>query len=247
MVVRQAREVAVEGRLTDLSNLSVIIPVLNEEKSIQLFLKSIQPLRETGAEVILVDGGSQDQTICHARPWIDKLVTSNSGRAIQMNAGAEEAKGQLFCFLHADTLLPKNVVSIFQQILEQGHIWGRFDVRLSGSRWMYRVISFMINRRSAWTGIATGDQAIFVRRNTFREVSGFPAIPLMEDIAISKKLKKFKAPYCVKSPVITSSRRWEVHGTWKTILLMWWIRWQYSIGVSPDKLRQQYYGAANDG
>jgi len=242
MGVPQVREVVVVGHLTDLADFSFIIPVLNEEKSIIHFLANLQSLRQQGVKIVLVDGGSADRTVAMATHWVDRIIHSRAGRAAQMNAGASVVTSPYLCFLHADTLLPADVTVQLARFRESGKSWGRFDVRLSGNNPVFQVIAIMMNIRSRLTGIATGDQALFMSRHVFAQVNGFPAIPLMEDVAISKQLKRFGRPFCISSPVQTSSRRWEEKGVWKTILLMWKLRWQYFCGVSPQKIYQEYYG-----
>ena len=228
--------------------LSIIIPVLNEAGHIGHTLRLLQPLREQGHELILVDGESHDDTLQIAQPLVDQVQISSPGRARQMNAGAANASGDWLLFLHADTQLPPAVVEVIAAALrDYGGQWGRFDVRLSGDRWMLRVIERMINWRSRLTGIATGDQAMFVKREVFERLGGYGEVPLMEDVDLSKRLKRTSRPVCIRQPVITSSRRWEEQGVWSTILLMWWLRWLFFVGVSPDRLVQRYYKPANGG
>jgi len=222
--------------------LSIIIPVFNEENSITVFLQSLQWLRETGNELIVVDGGSHDDTVACTLGLCDKQLNSEKGRALQMNAGANAASGDVLLFLHADTLLPSNAnESILKSISDSKKCWGRFDVKLSGKLLLFLLIAGLMNLRSRVTGIATGDQAIFVRADTFSQVCGYQNIPLMEDIAISKQLKKISAPICLREKVITSSRRWEEQGSWKTIILMWRLRWAYFFGEDPKVLVAKYY------
>ncbi|NNE37283.1 MAG: glycosyltransferase family 2 protein [Gammaproteobacteria bacterium] len=218
---------------------SIIIPALNEADTIQQTLSSLQYLRQSGHEIILVDGGSKDATNFISRPLVNNIIISETGRAKQMNLGARMATGKILLFLHADTLLPDNVDNIFTGITKDSH-WGRFDIKLSGTQKIYRLIEKMINLRSRLSGIATGDQAIFMTRDLFEKVNGFPEMPLMEDVAISKKLKEIHSPICLKEKVITSSRRWETRGIVNTVLLMWKLRLQYAIGIPPDKLLSQY-------
>lgn len=220
---------------------SIIIPALNEESSINNLLKQLQPYRKQGHEVIVVDGGSNDNTISVSGLLADKVIQSEPGRAVQMNNGAAQANGDVLWFLHADTI-------IFQQTLDEIQFylkdidkqWGRFNVKLSGSHILFRVIEKMINLRSCLSSIATGDQGIFVKRKIFEQLGGYTSLPLMEDIDLSKKLKKISRPVCVKHALITSSRRWEKYGILKTVLLMWRLRFLYWIGVSADKLALQY-------
>lgn len=220
---------------------SIIIPTFNEEKTIKKTLKALQMLRLYGAEVIVADGGSRDNTQSECGNLADCWVDAPQGRAVQMNAGADVARYSVMLFLHADTVLPLCSVKLLKTFIESGCIWGRFDVRLSGDKKMYRVIETMMNCRSRLTGIATGDQAIFVKKTYFERVGRYPNQPLMEDIVLTQKLKKISRPYCIKSPVTTDSRRWKKHGVWKTILLMWSLRFQYMLGVDVEKLHRQYY------
>ncbi|WLQ15002.1 TIGR04283 family arsenosugar biosynthesis glycosyltransferase [Hahella aquimaris] len=221
---------------------SVIIPTLNEAESISAFLRVLQPLREAGWELILSDGGSRDETVSLAEPRVDKIIVSTPGRAAQMNNGAESASGEVLLFLHADTQLPQDAVAQLTAFVASNADWGRFDVRLSGRRFMFRVVETLINLRSRITSVATGDQAIFIRKAAFQRLGGYARIPLMEDVEICKRLRRQSKPYCIRARVITSSRRWEVHGVWKTIFLMWRLRFEYWLGVAPDKLFRRYYG-----
>jgi len=223
-----------------LNRLSIIIPCLNEAGVVDCLLESLQPLRQAGHEVIIVDGGSRDATVQIAEPLVDQLLHSAPGRAGQMNAGAAAANGALLWFLHADTALPVGAEKAVLSGIASGAIWGRFDVRLSGRHPLLRMVAFMMNLRSRWMGIATGDQAIFVRRDAFDEVGGFPDIPLMEDIVLSKRLKRAGKPYCVRLRLITSSRRWETRGIFHTIVLMWWLRLLFALGASPGQLARWY-------
>ena len=219
--------------------ISIIIPVLNEEKAIQALLQQLQVLRQQGHEVIVVDGGSNDDTASIAKSFSDKVIVSESGRAVQMNNGAEKAKYDALWFLHADTLIPDDALERIQQALSKND-WGRFNVKLSGSHLIFRIIEKMMNLRSCLTGVATGDQGIFVTKNVFNQVAGYTNLPLMEDIDLSKKLKQISKPICLKTTLTTSSRRWEQRGILSTILLMWRLRLLYWLGVSADKLSAQY-------
>ncbi len=201
---------------------------------------ALQTLRKAGHEVIVVDGGSNDETYLIASSLADKVLQFESGRAKQMNLGAKFAQHNILLFLHADTFLPANADNLIIQGLTENHKWGRFNVRLSGTAKLLRVVETMMNWRSCLTGIATGDQAIFVQQNLYKKAHGFPDIPLMEDIAFSKQLKRFSSPLCIKEPVVTSSRRWEQNGIIKTIFLMWKLRLAYALGTSPHKLKEYY-------
>ena len=218
---------------------SIIIPVFNEEDSIKELLQQLQVYRQQGHEVIVVDGGSVDNTVSISSSLSDKVITSSSGRALQMNNGAAQAKNDILWFVHADTIIPDNALKNIQQALTKSD-WGRFNVKLSGSHILFRLIEIMMNIRSCLTGVATGDQAIFVKRKTFESVNGYSDLPLMEDIDLSKKLKKLSKPNCLKDVLTTSSRRWEEKGMFSTVLLMWKLRFLYWLGVSADKLVEQY-------
>ena len=220
--------------------LSIIIPVLNEAKNLTRVLQSLQGFRRSGHEVIVVDGGSSDNSLVLAREAADLVIASEPGRALQMNAGAERAAGDVYLFLHADTVLPDDALLLLSALDTSISFWGRFDIRLSSNKTVFRLIEWLMNKRSRLTSIATGDQALFVERQLFEEIKGFPAISLMEDIAISRALKKYSAPVCLSSKVISSSRRWESKGIVITVLLMWKLRLYYFFGMSPDKLHRLY-------
>lgn len=223
-----------------LLKISVIIPVLNEEQNLSKALSRLQSFRQSGHEVIIVDGGSYDNSLAIAHENADLVIVSTAGRALQMNNGAAIATGDVCLFLHADTKLPENTAQLISSLRQRNNLWGRFDIRLSGNNNIFRLIEYLVNLRSRLTSIATGDQAIFVERELFNKVGEFPEIALMEDVALSKLLKKFSRPVCLKQKVITSSRRWENNGVVKTVLLMWKLRLYYFFGVSPEKLSQLY-------
>ena len=227
-----------------MARLSIIMPVLDEGEGIAGALDALAELRALGVEVIVVDGGSQDATVQRARLRADHVLLSPPGRALQMNAGAAKASGDVLLFLHADTRPPPEAEGlVLDGLARSTHHWGRFDVTIAGRHPMLPLIGFMMNLRSRITGIATGDQAIFVKRDAFREAGGFPAIPLMEDIALSKKLKRAGRPLCLRERAITSGRRWETHGVFRTILLMWRLRLAYFFGADPATLARRYgYG-----
>ena len=266
-------------------SLRIVMPVLDEGNTLAQRLHALQPLRQRGAELVLVDGGSTDSTWALARALADQVLLAPRGRAAQMNAGAkwcstlkhDESHGKaaqnegtdsgeasVLLFLHADTQLPQNADQLIAQAVRQGHHqgqheqhkqqqqqrqqqqqqqqhqWGRFDIRLDGRHPLLRVVERLMNLRSRLTGIATGDQAMFVRRDVFERLGGFADLPLMEDIELSKRLKKLGPPACAKMPVTTSARRWEVHGVWRTIVLMWRLRMAYFFGANPDILALRY-------
>lgn len=220
--------------------LSIVIPTLNEAAGIEATLKALQPLRTRGVELLLADGGSTDATLERASHWVDGVATSARGRAVQMNAGAALAKADTMLFLHADTRLPPLAdVQVLQALAGQA-CWGRFDVRIEGRPWMLRVVAALMNLRSRLSGIATGDQAIFVTFAAFVRVGGFPVQPLMEDIELSRRLKRLGPPACLRARVCTSGRRWEQRGVWRTIVLMWRLRWLYWRGESAARLAEAY-------
>ncbi len=223
--------------------ISIIVPVLNEAQSIAAALAALAPFRERGHEVIVVDGGSDDDTVALAMPRADRVLVAPRGRASQMNAGAQVAGGGVLLFLHADTRLPEHADRIILDGLNaMGRSWGRFDVRIEGKSRLLAVVGFLMNIRSRLTGIATGDQAIFVQRDLFRIIGGFAPIALMEDLAISLALKGRSAPLCLRERVVTSGRRWERHGVIRTILKMWWLRLRYFFGEAPARLARGYDG-----
>ena len=223
--------------------ISVVVPVLDEADTLALSLRPLQSVRGHGVEVIVVDGGSRDRTRCVASPLCDRLLGAPRGRARQMNAGAAAARGLVLLFLHADTRLPCGWAEQVRDSLgNRGHEWGRFDVRLDGAHPMLRVVERAMNLRSRLSGIATGDQAIFVTRAAFREAGGFPDIALMEDVALSRALRTRSRPVCLRRTAITSSRRWERHGIARTIVLMWRLRLAYALGGDPERLARLYRG-----
>jgi len=221
--------------------IAVIVPCLNEARHIVSTLSRLQYLRQNGHQLIVVDGQSTDASVALATPLADNVVSHQRGRALQLNHGAQITNAELLLFLHADTQLPDNADTlIIEQLAKSKRQWGRFNVRLSGKHYWLRVIEFMMNTRSRWSGIATGDQAIFVDRELFKKVGGFPEISLMEDICLCKHLKPYSKPLCLSEPVITSSRRWEEKGIWRTILLMWRLRLAYFLGIDTKQLKRQY-------
>ncbi len=224
--------------------LSIVMPVLNEAEHISASLARLQAWRAGEVELIVVDGGSSDDTVRLARPLVDKLVQAQRGRALQMNAGAAAAEGDILLFLHADTKLPDELEKALDMVrtglASRVHEWGRFDVRIDGRSRMFMLIAALMNLRSRITGIATGDQAIFVRRDAFDAVGGFPEQPLMEDIEMSGSLKARSKPLCLRERVVTSGRRWERYGIWRTIVLMWRLRLLYWMGMPAERLAKAY-------
>lgn len=216
------------------------MPTLNEASGIETALAALAPLRTRGVEIIVVDGGSNDSTIKLAAPNANLVISCDPGRALQMNTGATCAKASTLLFLHADTFLPRNADTIILTALNNEPGWGRFDVNIVGKHPMLKVVAALMNFRSRRTGIATGDQAIFVSRSLFDKVAGFPNQPLMEDIELCKRLRRLQRPKCISAKVKTSGRRWETRGVWRTILLMWRLRWRYWRGVSATELAKDY-------
>lgn len=228
--------------------LSIVIPVLGEAAIVADALVSLAPLRARGAEIIVVDGGSRDGTPELARPLADQVIEAPCGRSTQMNAGAARAGGDVLLFLHADSQLPPDADRLIRDgLARSGRRWGRFDVEIVGSSPLLRLIAFLMNARSRLTGIATGDQAMFVTRRAFQDAGGFPAIALMEDVAFSTRLKRSGRPLCLSARVKTSGRRWEEHGVLRTVLLMWWLRLAYRLGARPDALARRYGYAPRNG
>lgn len=222
-------------------SISIIVPCHNEAHGIVGTLEALQPLRARGTEVIVVDGGSQDDTLAQARPWVDAAFSAPRGRSSQMNAGAERARGEILLFLHADCLLPDAADRLIIDGLNQTRKnWGRFDARINGNHRLLRVVEVLMNFRSRATGIATGDQGLFVTRSFFEAAGRFPEIALMEDIALSERLKQLGPPLCLAHRITTSGRRWEKRGVLRTILLMWYLRFAYRLGADPTKLALRY-------
>jgi rSAM/selenodomain-associated transferase 2 len=220
--------------------LSIVMPVLDEAAAIAATLRALQPLRGRGHELIVVDGGSRDTTPTLCQGLADRVLSAPRGRARQMNAGAAASQHEVLLFLHADTRLPGNADVVVGGALRQGAAWGRFDVDIDGSSRMFPLIAALMNARSRYTGIATGDQALFVRRALFERVGGFPDQPLMEDVELSRRLRGVGAPACLRERVLTSGRRWERHGVWRTIFLMWRLRWRYWRGASAEALARAW-------
>lgn len=221
--------------------LSIIVPMLNEAAQLPELFAHLLPFQRTGCEIIFADGCSADGSAKLAEVAGFKVVKADRGRARQMNSGAEHANGDVLLFLHADTRLPKGALCHITQALVQGdHCWGRFDVCIHGKPFMLRIVGHMMNLRSRLTGIATGDQAMFVRRSVFEQLHGFPDQPLMEDVELCKRLKVLARPVCITHCVSTSGRRWEARGVWHTILLMWRLRFAYWWGTDASELARLY-------
>ena len=226
--------------------LSIIMPVLDEAAEIEAALTALAPFRARGVEVIVADGGSGDDTVALARPLADCVLSAPRGRSLQMNAGAAAATGDVLLFLHADTQLPGDADwLVCDALTRSGRVWGRFDVCIDGGS-VFGLISAFMNARSRLTGIATGDQAMFVSRTAFDSVGGFPPLALMEDVTLSAKLKRVGRPLCLTARVVTSGRRWHRQGVLRTILLMWKLRLAYFFGADPVRLARAYGYVAGD-
>lgn len=219
----------------------MVVPALNESDVIGNTLADVAALTAPDVEVIVVDGGSTDDTVAVASRHTTRVIHAPRGRARQMNAGAREATGEVLWFCHADTRVPPDAGEALLNAISAGHLWGRFDVRLSGDSPTLRVVERLMNLRSRASGIATGDQGIFVTRELFDATGGYPEIPLMEDIALSKKLRAAGRPACLRDRLVTSSRRWEQNGVWRTVLLMWRLRLSYVLGADPERLARHYH------
>jgi rSAM/selenodomain-associated transferase 2 len=241
MAVPQVRAAVAVARLMTDCPLSIIVPVLNEVTIVRSALQALQGFRDAGVELIVVDGGSQDQTLAEAAGLADKYLQVAKGRARQMNAGAAQAKGRYLLFLHVDTRLQVAASQLCALFQANTHDWGFFPVRLSGQQKMLRVIERAMTLRSRLSSIATGDQCLYVRRELFMACGGYPEIALMEDIAICKRLRLQCRPGILPVRVVTSSRKWEQRGIIKTVLLMWRVRLAYFLGVDPGRLAKVYY------
>ncbi len=227
--------------VADDTQISVIIPALNEAGVLVHTLRCLQPLRRRGHEVLVVDGGSTDNTLAEATPLADRVLQAPRGRARQMHAGVLGAGGSVLWFLHADTQPPEAADQLIRRALAGGQrTWGWFDVQLSDAPLLLKCVAWLMNRRSRLTGIATGDQGIFVRRAAYEHSGGFPLIPIMEDIALSRRLKHLARPMQIATPLLCSSRRWKKHGIVRTILTMWSLRLGYFLGIDPHRLARFY-------
>lgn len=220
-------------------SLSIIIPVRNEASHLPSLLNALQKRKSENTEVIVVDGCSEDDTlnvICQRK---NRILHSEPGRAQQMNTGARHAKGEYLWFLHADSKVDFDFESIIESGLKNKK-WGWFNVRLSNTKIIFRVIESMMNYRSKITSVATGDQGIFIHKNIFIEQGLFPSIALMEDVKFSKKIRSSESPFISDTPLETSARRWEENGPIRTIFKMWTLRLLFFIGASPNWLNKQY-------
>lgn len=222
-------------------DLSIIVPVLDDAEALRASAPQLLEQRSRGAQVIVVDGGSVDDTATAARACADLFITAPRGRATQMNAGASQALGETLLFLHADSRLPRDAGGwIARALADSGRSWGRFDVRIEPTTPMLALVAWAMNLRSRLSGIATGDQAIFVRRQTFVQLGGYPEIALMEDIAFSKLAMRIGRPVCLHEKVSTSARRWQRNGVGRTIALMWYLRLAYFLGADTNALARRY-------
>ena len=221
--------------------ISIIVPVLNESAQLPDLLVHLLEYKKVGCDIILVDGGSTDQSVEQAEALGFSVLRSEKGRAIQMNTGAKSARGDILLFLHADTRLPENAVQVIERAFEDKNAqWGRFNIRITGQAFMLKVVAWFMNHRSRLSSIVTGDQAIFVRRDMFEKMGGFPVQALMEDIEFSIRLKGMRKPIALQEKVRTSGRRWEQKGIWRTIFLMWSLRFAYWRGASAEELASKY-------
>ena len=221
--------------------MAIIVPVLNEIEGIEPLLSHLETWRQRGAEIIVVDGGSDDKSDSLIEARGVPLIRSARGRATQMNAGARTSQSPFLMFLHADTRLPEHAdTQVMTHLARSETSWGRFDVCIDGRSGLLPIVGAMMNLRSRLTGIATGDQALFMTRTLFEQVGGFPEQPLMEDVEICKRLKHITPPVCLRDRVVTSGRRWDQRGGWRTIFLMWQLRWAYWRGVPADQLAARY-------
>ena len=225
-----------------MQGLSIVIPALNEAHGLAGVLQALAPLQASGTQVIVADGGSTDNTAALARAAGAWVVLSPQGRARQMNAGAAHAAAHTLLFLHADTQLPPNADQLIAKALATGSlpVWGRFDVRIDGKSCWLPLVAQLMNWRSRLSSVATGDQALFMTRAAFDAVGGFPVQPLMEDIEMCGRLRVLSRPACLHERVVTSGRRWDTRGVWRTIWLMWRLRLAYWRGAAPDQLAQRY-------
>ena len=239
-----------------MNTVSIIIPILNEADNLAHLFENIYDLNPAPQQIVVVDGGSTDNSVAIVKAFIRnssiknqstielQIIEPSAGRATQMNAGAAQATGDILLFLHADTQLPItaiNDISLAMKKADNNYQWGRFDVHLDSHNPILWLVGAMMNGRSRLTSIATGDQAIFITSDLFKQISGYPNQPLMEDIELCKHLKAIAKPACLSSKVTTSARRWQQHGTWRTIILMWQLRFDYWRGVSAESIKQRYY------
>ncbi len=222
------------------ASVSIIVPTLNESRSIEILLQQLQFLREDGIEVIVSDGGSIDDTCKKAKKLCDLLIIGEASRSLQMNLGAKNSRKSWLWFVHADTIFLKSPRDIIRSFEKADRSWGFCQICLDGKGWYFRVIEWMMNKRSKASQIGTGDQGIFIHRKKFNELNGFAPIPLMEDIEICKRLKSIESPRILDKFLQTSARRWEKKGVLRTIFLMWALRLGFFFRISPKKLSRFY-------
>lgn len=222
---------------------TIVMPVLNEAAGIDAALVQLLAVLDAGWQVVVVDGGSSDGTVEHLKKHPVHVLVSEPGRAQQMNEGAWNSKGEIIVFLHSDTRIPRDFCQKMAEFNASDHHWGRFNVALDQQGWPFKMLGWFINQRSRLTGVCTGDQTLFVRRPFFESLNGYAKIPLMEDVEFSLRARRIHQPYCINEPVRTSARRWLKHGIVKTVLLMWWLRLAFRLGVNPQRLHRWYYGS----
>ena len=218
---------------------SVVIPVLNDAACLARLLADLRA--EPQLQLVVVDGGSEDDTFAVAQAQADLALRAPRGRAEQMRAGVAKAAHPWLWFLHADTRVPQSVVSAFAAGIAESPAWGWCDVRLAGGAWPLRVIETAMNWRSALTGVTTGDQGIFAHRSLLAAAGGIPAQELMEDVELCRRLRRLASPHRVRQPISTSSRRWERDGIARTVVLMWALRLRYFLGANTGALARRYY------
>ena len=222
-------------------SIAVIVPVLNEAGRCEHLIKMLRDYRRQ-SQIVIVDGGSRDDTVRQLTQAGFAVLQTEPCRALQMNYGYSHLEADAYWFLHADCTPPHNAMELIRDHLDQGYGWGRFDVRLSGSNLIFRIIERMMNWRSCLTQVATGDQGIFIRGSLLRQIGGIPDISIMEDIALSKMLRSHGRCACVSDRMLVSSRRWEKNGIIYMTMLMWWLRLRYFMGADPQDLHRWYYG-----
>ena len=223
--------------------ISIIVPVLDDVSALRQLLDDLDAIPSFDAERIVVDGGSTDGSMELAQRRVDVALRAPTGRARQLAAGVARAHGEWLWMLHADSRVDASAWDALRRAVESdAAAWGRFDVHLTGSHAAFRIIETLMNVRSRWSSICTGDQGIFVRRDLLELIDGIPNQPLMEDIELTKRLRRYARPICIDSPLGVSPRRWQQRGIAATVLLMWRLRLQYFCGVAPETLVQQYYG-----
>ena len=224
-------------------SLGIVVPIYNEAA---LLAGRLDALAQLPADaIVLVDGGSADgsQSLLDAAglPWL----SAPRGRASQMNAGAAHIDMDILLFLHIDTRIDSSHIEDVRRAMASADcVGGRFDLRLEGrQRRALAVVAMAINLRSRISRISTGDQAIFVRRSTFTAMGGFADVPLMEDVEFCRRQKGYGRIACLRHKVTASGRRWERHGLWRTVVLMWWLRLRFCLGTDPAVLARLYRDA----